>query len=597
MLGFLLINIYALLLIISTTIIFFSKNRLGQIEDETYKNFLIVNLFMSISGILLGLVVNPEIVFPNRVIVLFNKVYLVSLVLWIFILTFYTMYISMKNKDKVGQCRKVITILATISVILAIVLPIEVTIEGTTVVAQGLSVMFTYTVFAIGFITQIICLIRNHKDYRNKKYIPLYVLILLGSAVVILMMINPTLNYIINPAFIFIAFVMYHTIENPDKKILNEIHNAKEISDNANEEKTMFLYNMTNEIRQVVKDIDYLVDNVLDTCNNKKVDISNVVDNAKEIKNNIMKFNTITNEILDISQVDINNIKVYKDKYNIKIIIKELVQIYKNKSNNKGLEFRSSIASDIPEYLYGDSVSLKRALVTILDNAVKYTEYGYVEFNIDTILKNNVCRLVITVEDSGKGMMANEINQIFNSKEEEIEDKYNLNSKLYNTKKLITGMGGTIIANSVYSQGTKMKIVLDQQIAKEDSKLEKYEQILDKKKVLLVDDSEASGKIISKMLLDTNVDLEIITSGKIALDKIRNKNRYDLILIDEEMQPLDGITVMKKLKEIRTFNTKVILLTKNNNYEYNEDYLKYGFSNYLLKPIDKDSLFAIINKK
>lgn len=70
MLGFLLINIYALLLIISTTIIFFSKNRLHQVEDETYKNFLIVNLFMSISGIVLGLVVSPDIVFEKRVIVL-----------------------------------------------------------------------------------------------------------------------------------------------------------------------------------------------------------------------------------------------------------------------------------------------------------------------------------------------------------------------------------------------------------------------------------------------------------------------------------------------------------------------------------------------
>lgn len=595
MLGFLLINIYALLLIISTTIIFFSKNRLHQVEDETYKNFLIVNLFMSISGIVLGLVVSPDIVFEKRVIVLFNKVYLICLILWIFILTFYTIYVSMKNKDKITKYKKIFSILELVSVLLIILLPIDVITTGTSAVSNGPSIMFTYAMFALGFIIQIMCVIKNYKDFRNKKYIPLYVLIFLGTIVVIALILNPSLNYIINPSFIFITFIMYHTIENPDTKILKEIHNAKEISDNANEEKTMFLYNMTNEIRQVIKDIEYSTDNIINAVNNK-TDANRVLLNAREIKNNINKFTMMTNEILDISQVDINNIKIYKNKYNVKIIIKELVQIYKSKCLSKGIEFRSNIASDVPTYLYGDSVSLKKVLTSILHNSLKYTNFGYIEFNIDSIIKNDVCRLVISIEDSGKGMRANELSKIFNSKNVE-EDKYNLDSNLYNTKKLITLMGGTIIANSVYLQGTKMKVVLDQKIAREDSKLDKYEKVLDKKKILLVDDSDASAKIISKMLSDTNVILDIVTTGKEALDKIRNKDKYDLILLDEEMQPLDGITVMKKLKDIRNFNIKVILLTRNNNYEYNDEYLKYGFSNYLLKPIEKDKLFELINDK
>ena len=62
------------------------------------------------------------------------------------------------------------------------------------------------------------------------------------------------------------------------------------------------------------------------------------------------------------------------------------------------------------------------------------------------------------------------------------------------------------------------------------------------------------------------------------------------------MKPLDGITVMKKLKSIRTFNTKVILLTRNNNHEYDDEYLKYGFSDYILKPIDKDKFLEKIDK-
>ena len=598
MIGFLLVNLYAFLIIIATTILFFSKNRLKQVEDETYKKFLIVNIFTCVSGILLGMVVTPNFTFENRIIVLFNKLYLIFLLLWIIILTFYIVYVSLKNKDNVKKCKFIFDILAIISIFIVILLPLKADISGINAVSSGLAVDFTYIVFILGLLTQIVFLLINYKDFKNKKYVPLYLLILLIILVFIIMLINPSLNYIINPVFIFIAFIMFHTIENPDKKILEEFHEAKEISDNANEEKSMFLYNMTNEIRQIIFDIDKIADSILDETDNKKVNIELIDDYSREIKANTAKFNTMINEIFDISQVDINNIKIYTDKYNVKLIIKELVQKYNNKCREKGVSFRSRIDSSIPEYLYGDSVSLKKVLNTILDNSFNYTDSGYVELDVDVILKNNVCRLVINIEDSGVGMKAIDLSKALNNNEVDNEvDDYDLKDTLYNSRKLITLMGGTIIASSVYGKGTKIKIVLDQKVVELDNKLKKYEKVYDKKKVLLVDDSEASGKILSKMLSDTNVDLNIVTTGKEALDKIRNKEKYDLILLDEQMQPLDGITVMKKLKDIRNFNTDVVLLTRNNNYEYNEDYLKYGFSNYLLKPINKEQLFNIINKK
>ena len=148
---------------------------------------------------------------------------------------------------------------------------------------------------------------------------------------------------------------MYFTIENPDVKMIEQYHKTKEIMDNANEEKSMFLYNMTNEIRDITKDIDYSADNILEEVDNKKVDVLDIGNSAREIKNNTAKFTTMTNEILDISQMD-SNIKIYNDKYNVKIIIKELVQIYKKKAEDKGISFRTNIASDIPPYLYGDSI-------------------------------------------------------------------------------------------------------------------------------------------------------------------------------------------------------------------------------------------------
>ena len=238
------------------------------------------------------------------------------------------------------------------------------------------------------------------------------------------------------------------------------------------------------------------------------------------------------------------------------------------------------------------------AFIIILDNSIKYTNDGFIEFSVNIIKKRDVCRLIISVEDSGVGIKAEDLFKIFSKKQEDREDnRHNLDNNLYNAKRLITLMNGTIIPNSVYDKGTTIKVVLDQKMVDIDtSGLNKYEKVYDKKKILLVDDNESSVKIISKLLDGTNIILDTVSLGSECLDKIRNKEKYDLILLDEEMKPLDGITVMRKLKSIRTFNTNVILLTRNNNHEYDESYLKYGFVDYILKPIDKDKLLEKISK-
>ena len=475
-------------------------------------------------------------------------------------------------------------------------LPIDFFYSGKVAYTYGPSVNVVYVSAIMYSLIGASCLIWNLKEWRDKRFIPVIILVTLGSLCSYVQYKNPGL-LLATAVHAFITFLMYFTIENPDMKTIEEIHKAKEISDNANEEKTLFLYNMTNEIRGITKDINKEADNILDETDNKKVNVEVIEDSAREIKGSTAKFTTMTNEILDINSIDSASIKVYNDKYNVKLIIKELVTVYSKKCNVKNIDFRPSIASDIPEYLYGDSVGLKQVLDIILDNSVKYTSSGYIEFNVNTIIKNNIARLIITVEDSGTGMKAEDIIKVFNKKNDRNEDSLNLNNNLYNAKALITLMGGTIIPSSIYGTGTTMKIVLDQKVAKEaDEKLDKYEEVYDKKKILLVDDNISTEKIVSKILKDTNIELDYVSLGKEALDKIRGKEKYDLILLDEVMDPLDGVTVMKKFKDIRSFKTNVILLTRNNEYEYNEEYLKYGFSGYLLKPISKDKLFEIIDK-
>ena len=585
--------VYSMLLMI----VYFRKKVFKSKENKVYSILVVVSFFELIVELILDFVGPMYKEIPN-VSYFVARLFSFGVELWITILLCYVLFVclSIKKKERyIPVVRNIAIVLMIIFTTLNFILPLNFKYDGYIAYTYGPSVNIIYlSAFLYSFIG-IIALIRNIKNIKDKRFFPILIFLIVGGIASYIQYMNPGL-LLATPIHAFITFLMYFTIENPDVKMIEEYHKAKEISDNANEDKTMFLYNMTNDIRLITKDINYNTDAAINEMSNKKLDKDLVNDYLRAIKENTARFTTMTNEILDVDSIDSASIKVYDDKYNIKLLLKKIVTLYSDECSKKGLTFRSDIASDLPEYLYGDNLGLKNVLTSILDNSIKYTKEGYIELNVNTIIKNNIARLIITIEDSGLGISPDEMDSIFYKRKEEI-DGSNMKSNLFTARKLITLMGGTIIPSSNYGNGTTMKIVLDQKIVEEaNEKYNKYESFYDEKKILLVDDNISTEKIISKLIRDTNIKLDYVSLGKEALDKIRGKEKYDLILLDEVMDPLDGVTVMKKFKDIRNFKTNVILLTRNNEYEYNEEYLKYGFSGYLLKPISKDKLFEIIDK-
>ena len=577
--------------------VYFRKKVFKSKENKVYSILVVVSFFELIVELILDFVGPMYKEIPN-VSYFVARLFSFGVELWITILLCYVLFVCLNIKKKeryIPVVRNVAIVLMIIFTTLNFILPLNFKYDGYIAYTYGPSVNIIYlSAFLYSFVG-IIALIRNIKNIKDKRFFPILIFLIVGGIASYIQYMNPGL-LLATPIHAFITFLMYFTIENPDVKMIEEYHKAKEISDNANEDKTMFLYNMTNDIRLITKDINISTDRIIDEMSNKKLDRDYINDCLRTIKEDTARFTTMTNEILDVDSIDSASIKVYDDKYNIKLLLKKLVTEYTDKCNKKNISFRNDIASDLPEYLYGDNLGLKNVLTSILDNSIKYTKEGYIELNVNTIIKNNIARLIITIEDSGVGISPDEMDSIFYKRKEEI-DGSNMKSNLFTARKLITLMGGTIIPSSNYGNGTTMKIVLDQKIVEEaNEKYNKYESFYDEKKILLVDDNISTEKIISKLLRDTNIKLDYVSLGKEALDKIRGKEKYDLILLDEVMDPLDGVTVMKKFKDIRNFKTNVILLTRNNEYEYNEEYLKYGFSGYLLKPISKDKLFEIIDK-
>ena len=580
------VAICCFIFLIIITFVFFTKPKINKLENKTFSWLLVLNIIGLILMVLSYLLVNRYDNFQNTVYyIIIIKLIFCYYVLWELFFVYYIVIISFSLNDKVKNeknKKKIITFFA-IGLIIAIqtlTLPIEITEVNELYYPTGPAMFSLILGVLYGMIIIFYCLIRNFKHIINIKYIPLLFYIIFGSIAIIWQISNPKF-LLITPIESLVLFLMYFTIENPDMKLLKEMHDAKEISDNANEEKTLFLYNMTQEIRATTKNIDNEADIIIDSDS-----IDTDKDSARNIKGETAKFRTMTNDILDVSAIDASSIKIYNSVYNVKVLLKSLIGNYTEISKNKNIEFRTNIEHNIPEYLYGDSISLKRAINLLLTYSVKNTNKGYVELNLNTIIKNDIVRLIITIEDSSMGIKSDELEKI------KVDNK-NINEAY----KLITLMNGTMVLTSNYGIGNKIKIILDQKIDKNETKEEKqYKEIYNNKKILVIDDNESSIKIIEKLLKGSNIVIDSSLNGKDAINKIRTKNRYDLILLDEELTSISGSELLGKLKSIRNFNIPVILLSKDNKYEYNEEYLKVGFTDILIKPLKKDNLLDIIDK-
>ena len=566
--------IYTILVLI----IYTKRKKIKTFETIVYKNLLVITIVELLSGCISVFTVN-NIENMSKVNDIINVLYLISLAGWIMVFTMYIVSIPVEQKSKF-KIKKIFTIMYIFVSITIYLLPINYVYNETIIYSEGLAVRFTYLIAILSIFLIIISSIKNYKNLLSKKYVPMFVFLTFGTLALMLQILNPEL-FLVSPLEVLVTITMYFTIENPDVKLLKEMHDAKVISDNANEEKTLFLYNMTQEIRKTTKNINVEADNILES---KDLELDK--DSARNIKGETSKFTTMTNDILDVSTIDSSNIKIYNTKYNIKTILKEVVSNYKTISMNKGIEFRSNIEHNIPDILYGDSIGLKKVLTLLLKESIKNTDKGYIEFNVNTIIKKDIIRLIITIEDSGIGIKANELESV----------KIN-NKNISESYKTITLMNGTMILSSNYGMGTKISIILDQKIEEKVTKeLTMYKNTYDNKSILVVDDNESTHKLIEKLLKDSNINIDYSLNGKDTLNKIKSKNKYALILIDEELSQITGAELLIKLKEIRNFNIPVILLTKDNNYEYSEEYLKQGFTSVIIKPLKKDNLLQVIDK-
>ena len=569
-------------------IAYFSKDKIKTSENKVYSKLIIINFV----GIVLELFCTIFAGYAEEHLIFYtilNKLFLIELIVWGATFGTYVFLISSKKDSALALKRYMKNVLKLYGGLillistLVIMLPLEFKfVDGYVMYSYGWAANAVYFGIFISIFLTIICLIKNFKNIISRKYLPIYVYLFIGTVVSFIQKMIPEL-LLATTMDTFITVIMYFTIENPDKKLLEEAHISKKIADAANEDKSMFIYNMMNDVKGVARDINKSSEEILNSG-----DIEENKYFARKIISSNNKLYSMANDIYNIDVIDDINVKTISNKYNIKVLLKEIVRKNKKLFEDKGINFRYSIDSNLPNTLYGDSINLKNVLNTILGNSYKYTDRGYVELSADAIFKNDIARLVIKIEDSGIGIRAEELDKCLNKNTKD-------QNSLYGARKIINIMGGNLLISSEYNKGTTVTIILDQKIVIDDDK-DNYDSYVNNKKILIVDDDNSNIKLIGKILDKHNILYDSSTLGKEALDRIRKGDKYDLILLDEDMPYMNGISVMNKLSRIKGFDIKVILLTRNNSIKYDKVYKDSGFSDYIIKPIDKDDLMNKINK-
>ena len=595
-LYFLIISFIYLVLVM---IIYFVKKKIKTKENKIFSILLVTSLI----GIIIDFL-SVYMAFNNIHTFIFrfiNQLYLVYLLTWISLMTIYCIVISAKTNNTY-ILTKIIIILYIPMLIFLLLYPLDYTVNGNEFYTHGLSAKIMYMLSTIYVFIMIILLIKNLKDIRQKKYVPIIFYIVIGTIVTLIQLTNPSI-LIITSMETFVTILMYFTIENPDMKLINELNIAKDQAVKANRAKSDFLSSMSHEIRTPLNAIVGF---------SQALSEEDLPEEAKdEVKDIIMASNgllEIVNGILDISKIESGKIEIVNSEYEFKEIFDSLVALSKARMGDKPLDFIVHYDESIPAVLYGDHTRVKQVILNILTNAIKYTREGYVDFKVSSIVKGDICRLIISVEDSGIGIKQENIPKLF-SKFERLDLDKNITIEgtglgLAITKKLVELMNGKIVVQSIYGKGSKFTIAIDQRIVKKqlDKKEEKVEEVTSKaidvsgKKVLIVDDNKINLKVASRLLQGYQVITEEVDSGFSCIDKIKAKEVYDLILMDDMMPKMSGVETLQKLKEIDGFNIPVVALTANAITGMKEKYLADGFTDYLAKPIDKSELNNIISK-
>ncbi len=259
------------------------------------------------------------------------------------------------------------------------------------------------------------------------------------------------------------AMILIDLTENYN--MMEQLKEAKLHAEEANESKSNFLSNMSHEIRTPMNAIVGMTEILLrsDLSEQDRGYLMN-------IKNSGASLLTIINDILDFSKIESGKLEIVEEEYEPMSMLSDLSMIFLNRIGDKPIELMFDIDKDLPNRLYGDSLRIRQVIINIANNAIKFTEAGYVKLTIKMIqmTEADMVELAVSIQDSGQGIKPDDLKKLFGSFQQ-VDTKKNRNKEgtglgLAISKQLVENMGGQIGVKSEYGKGSEFYFNIPQKV-------------------------------------------------------------------------------------------------------------------------------------
>lgn len=596
------LQIVGLLIITTLIVLFYSKPNIESVETKTYAKLIGLNFLFLVVGISTYIV--AKLIGNFNLINILQKTYMSILAL----LNLYSMFycISIYDKEeKLSNLKKILSAITIISILLIIVLPLNVIFEGDLLDGEGLSydVALWHTILSFTFFL-IITLYLLIKKYSLKKISPYIILIILY---LIGLLIRSCYKELIFEGFFYayILFIMYNTIENPDVKTAKELAFQKKLAEESSRKTLSLIEDMSEELKSSVKDLELISNTKIDKNNIKE--LNNVLSSFQE---NSVKLNDKISSILDLAVVK-SEPRIVTYKYETLDMLDKLKQFLEIEKEDK-IKLEMKISNKLPLVLYGDEAGIIKVVLYFFDLVSSILSKKNILLEIDDIKVGNFAKLRFKFITNDKSIL-NYVVEDKKTKKLKLKITNSINYEIINN--LLDKMNGNI---TIIKDKDNINLILsiNQRLISEYdiiSKKEENRNIKIKyhnysgKKLLLVDNNNLKLKEMKTLLKLYNIDVTVAQNLEEMGSKLSEDEIFDMIIIDDIIPNFeidsfakeiikDQNGILNYIKKQAKYNIATIIMVTPNNKKIEEQYIKYGFNDYIIKPVNKENIDKILNK-